>query len=192
LSDYYSELNSIISSGKGEEMAEAVSDKRKQILVAELSKKLMQGKDLCDLTSEEFTELLANDEAQSILKQAQDETNEYTCTRRKDWNFDADFGNSGFFPSWFRSIFGGKDEKNKLYTVEAKGKYNAATNVCTVTVKRYNCAKVRVVNQSTCKRWDTKNPDVETETHQLPEWNSRGSNFIREDCGGKKVVITVK
>jgi len=178
LDSYYAELTKVRESGKGEEMRNEISQRRQQILVAELSQKLMKGKDLCDLSSDEFSTLMSNEELISQMKQSQDEQNKTDCETQYGEN-KADFATgSGWLGAFFANIFGtGNAAKDELVRYGYnKGVYDSATNECVVVVKEYHCEKVRAVNKKRCKKWDTDNPVTSEKRIKMPEWNTPASN----------------
>ena len=180
LTDYYAELNKVMDSEDSKKMYEEISQRRQKLIVNRLSRLLMGGKDFCSLSDKDFSTLMSSPEAQKILENEQDEANRTEC--KDKYNKDADFGVSGFIPSFFRSVFGGQAHKNKLMTVGMSSTYEPSTNECVVTTKTYGCDKTRVVNRSTCKRWNTSNPTVETQKIKMKEWNDKGSEFLKSGC----------
>lgn len=180
LTDYYAELNKAMDSEDSKKMYEEISQRRQKLIVNRLSRLLMGGKNFCSLSDKDFSTLMSSPEAQKILANEQDEANRTECAG-SNYNYDANFSVSGFIGSGLRSLFGTVNEyKDKLITSGSSSTYDPDTNECIVTIKVYNCEKTRVVNRRTCKRWDTKNPTVETKKIKMKEWNDKGSEFLKK------------
>lgn len=172
LTDYYSEISALRDSGQADKMRSVITKRRQQIVADRLFRELLQGtKNVCSLNEEEFSSLMSNAELKRQLKQVQDEENQKNCAS-KDYNYQANFGTSGFFPSWFRSLFGGQDSKNKLVTTASSSQYLADTSECKITLTTYSCKQTRIINRNVCKKWDTENPTVSVKKLQMPEWNT--------------------
>lgn len=170
--EYYKELDSLRDSGKGDEMRQAISQRLQKIIAAELSQKLFKGKGLCDLDSDEFVTLMANEELVNQMKAAQDEENQDKCTSKDD-------------PKYYRDpafVVRDSSAEYKLKEYKKRPSYDATKNVCTVKIWTYECRRKYLWNNKVCARWYRDDNDdttkVSYENYQLPEWNSPGSNYF--------------
>jgi len=206
LSDYYDELNALKSSGKREEMYEAISKRRSKIIADRLSRQLMQGKSLCKLSEEEFATLMANEEVQNTLKTEQDNVNQANCEEKekdKAYITCGAYHTSGYettaTPYREEPNFCSKPAAIRTnvavcpygnagsQTYRRTPSYDAATNTCNVKVETFKCKQFGINrrNRAGCVRWDSGNPDkTETVKYQMPEWSDKDSVYYKDGCTG--------
>ncbi|MBO7645272.1 MAG: hypothetical protein J6S57_03145 [Alphaproteobacteria bacterium] len=195
-SDYYAEITRLRESGKAEEMREEISKRHQQIILDDLTRRLMNGADFCSLSPEEFSTLMANSDVQSTLDKEQDDANrekcEITCKLLADGTGSAnpDYCEKPNFcskPSGRRCF---DDDGNRIDNAGAQTQrktpsYDPATNTCNVTVETFECKQTGSsrAHRNKCKRWDTAKPNsVEVKSYPMPKWNDKGSEYIKSGC----------
>ncbi len=186
-SEYYEEMSKLKDSGKSDEMYDAITKRRLQIIAQELMHKFMTGKTtLCELSSDEFSTLMANPEIQDALDKEQDNANiavcEATCSDDPD---DAtkycEKPNFCSKPSGRRCDYGNAGTVTQRKTPT----YDPVTNTCNVKVETFNCKTTGSsrAHRDKCKKWNSSTPDeTKIQSYSMPKWNDKDSEFLKDGC----------